>query len=250
MARFEITEGAPGQGKSLYTARLAKRVFLRNLKWAQKGNPVRFIWSNMKFSEAFEKYCTRTIWEIVRYQGKEYFYNPQEYCFIKYWTDSEKLVTLNDSDIIWDEIATELDARNFANLSVEMKRFLSQYRKRGLDIYANTQDFSMIDARARLMISNVRTLTKLFGSRDLSTTKPPPKTIWGMVLIRNVQNYREVDPEKKRYDWVPGFMFIEKSLVEIYDTRQDIPLGTPPPLKHEDRYCEDPDCGFHKTIHS
>jgi len=236
MAIFEITEGPPGQGKSLYTARTTRKLILRNRSWETKGNPRRLIFSNLKFSESFEK----------EFDG-----------YIRYWSDSSELVKLRDCDIIWDEIATELDARNWPNLSIEMKRFLSQYRKRGIDIYGNTQDFSMVDQRARLMISNVRTLTKILGSRDISTTKPNPKLIWGLVLIRDVVNYREIDPEKKKYDILPSFLIIEKSLVEIYDTRQDIPLGKPPPLRHEIRFCEhhkdvggDGDCDFCKTFHS
>jgi len=234
MATFEITEGAPGQGKSLYTARLTARLLERNARWYTRGNPKRPIWSNLKFSEEFEQ----------EWQG-----------YIFYWTDSDELTKLRDCDIIWDEIATELDARNFANLSVEMKRFLSQYRKRGVDIYANTQDFSMIDARARLMISRVRTLTKIMGSRDISTTKPPPKIIWGVVLIRDVENYRETAPEKKKYNFFAwSIMLIERSLVNIYDTTQDIPVGELPRLKHTEAKCEfygveGHKCSYTKVMH-
>jgi len=217
MATFEIVEGAPGQGKSLYTARLVFRLLQRNKRWYEKTQQRREIWSNLKFSEAFEREA----------EG-----------YLKYWSDPAVLVKLNDCDIVWDEIATELDARNWTNLSAEMKRFLSQYRKRGIDIYANTQDFSMIDQRARLMISHVRTLWKAIGSRDISTTKPPPRFIWGLIIIRDVTNYRETDPEKKKYGIVPSFMLIERELVELYDTRQDIKLGDPPPLRHSVRYCE------------
>lgn len=234
MAKFEIVEGAPGQGKSLYTARLTFRLLQRNKKWFKQTGIKREIYSNIRFSDEFEK----------KAEG-----------YLKYFTDPSEIVRLQDCDIIWDEIATELDSRNFAELSSELKRFLSQYRKRGIDIYANTQDFSMIDKRARLMISGVRTLTKIMGSRDISTTKPNPKHIWGLVLIRNVQNYREDDPEKKKYDLVPSFMIIDRELVSLYDTRQDIPMGKPAPLKHRELVCEfhgieGHDCSFRKTVHS
>lgn len=224
MAIFEIVEGAPGNGKSLYTARLAYRLYKRNLKWYKKTGIRRPIYSNLKFSQLFENEA----------EG-----------FIFYWSDVSELVRLSDCDVIWDEIATELDSRNFAELSVEMKRFLSQYRKRGIDIYANTQDFSMIDKRARLMISAVYTLNKIIGSRDISTTKPNPKYIWGLILIRRVLNFKEEDPEKKKYEFIPSFMLIERHLIDLYDTRQDIPLGKPAPLKHRELYCEDPNCKYH-----
>lgn len=236
MATFEITEGPPGQGKSLYTAKKAWELCERNSRWFARGNPKRAVWSNMKFSEEFEK-----AWDG----------------FIFYWTDTNDLVKLRNVDIVWDEIATELDSRNWINLSVEMKRFLSQYRKRGVDIYANTQDFSMIDQRARLMISRVCTLKKLVGSRDISTTKPNPKFLWGLIMSREVLNFRETDPEKKKYALVPTFFFIEKRLVAIYDTTQDIPLGKPPLLKHHVVYCEkhkdhggDGSCNFCQQRHS
>lgn len=229
MAKFEIIEGAPGQGKSLLTAKTTLELLKRNKKWHERGNPVREIWSNLKFSPEVENLYPN---------------------FIKYWTDSEQLCRLRDVDIIWDEIATEIDARNFANLSTELKRFLSQYRKRGIDIYANTQDFSMVDARARLMITNVKTLSKILGSRDLSTTKPPPKHVWGLVMVREVENFRETDPEKKKYGMLPSFFFIERKLVDVYDTRQDIALGEPPALHHEERRCSKPGCSHTKVIHS
>jgi len=236
MATFEITEGAPGQGKSLYTAKKTEELCRRNEKWFKRGNPKRTVWSNLKFSEEFEK----------RWEG-----------FIFYWTNTDALVKLRNVDIVWDEIATELDSRNWINLSIEMKRFLSQYRKRGCDIYANTQDFSMIDQRARLMISRVCTLKKLAGSRDISTTKPNPKFLWGLIMMREVLNFRETDPEKKKYALIPSFFFIEKRLVSIYDTTQDIPLGEPPRLKHHVVYCEhykepghDIKCNFCQIRHS
>ncbi len=231
MAHFEIVEGRPGQGKSAYTARMVKRLLIRNKKWFNKTGIKREIWSNIRFSDEFER------------EGEGY---------INYWADTQQVVKLRDVDLIWDEIATELDSRNYVNLSIELKRFLSQYRKRGIDIYANTQDFSMIDRRARLMVSQVSTLTKIFGSRDISTTKPDPKHIFGFVIIRQVINYMEDEPEKKKYEWIPSFMWIDRELISIYDTRQDIALGNPPPLKHEIRVCEihGKGCDFSKLYHS
>jgi len=234
MAIFEVVEGAPGQGKSLYTAQVALNLLRRNKKWAAKGFPRRQLASNMKFSPQFEH---------------------QAAGFLTYWTDTREICEMRDVDILWDEIATELDSRNWQNLTVELKRFLSQYRKRGVDIYANTQDFSMVDARARLMITSVQTLSKIIGSRDLSATKPPPKTVWGLCMRREVENFREINPEKKTYGWVPSFFFITKELVDVYDTRQDIRQGALPPLRHEIRYCEhygkaSGDCSFCKVVHS
>lgn len=227
MATFEIIEGQPGQGKSLYTARLAKTLCERNKKWFEKTGTVRKIASNVKFSSAFEE----------KYKN-----------FILYWADVNELIKLRDVDVLWDEIATELDARNYANLSNDLKRWLSQYRKRGVDVYANTQDFSMVDARCRLMITKVRTIRKLIGSRDPSATKPNPKYIWGVCLLMDVKNWRETDAEKKKYDIMSVRTFlIERADIELYDTRQDIAQSPYPPLKKITRIC--PEDGYTKTTY-
>lgn len=260
MAIFRIVEGAPGQGKSLYTARLSRSLLVRNKKWYEKqmaeyraalthyekalafrratgGSetdlpvPVepqkRKLVSNIKFSDAFEK----------KWDG-----------WISYWTRLDELHEVRHVDLIWDEIATELDARNWPNLSPETMRMLSQYRKRGIDIYANTQDFSMVDVRARLMITSVSTLSKLIGSSDPSATKPKVDKVWGVVLVRGVQNWKETQAEKKKYSVFDfSFFFIEKEFVDMYDTTQDIKHGGYPPFRHIARTC--PDCGFSKADH-
>jgi len=234
MATFEIIEGRPGQGKSWYTARMARKLLDRNKKWYDKTGILRPICSNVKFSTKFEDEAQN---------------------FISYWTNIEQVTKIHDVDLLWDEIATELDSRNYQNLSEEVKRFLSQYRKRGVDIYANTQDFSMVDMRARLMVTRVATLNKIIGSPDPSPTRPPIKRIWGLIMIREVGEILTDDPHNKKYLGIPSFFFIDKEDVEIYDTRQDIPLSPPLPYRHLVRQCEyhdDPGhiCDFTKVIHS
>jgi len=234
MATFEIVEGAPGQGKSLYTARLVRKLIKRNKKWYEKSGIIRMLYSNIHFSPSFLD------------ENKE---------FIAYWNSPLQLTQILDADGIWDEIATELDSRNFTSLPDELKIFLSQYRKRGVDIYANTQDFSMVDMRARLMVTRVATLNKIIGSPDPSPTRPPIKRIWGLIMIREVGEILTDDPHNKKYLGIPSFFFIDKEDVEIYDTRQDIPLSPPLPYRHLVRQCEyhdDPGhiCDFTKVIHS
>lgn len=232
MAVFEIVEGPPGQGKSVYTARKAVQLLKRNRRLFTKYGKKRLVASNIKFSADFE----------AEHRG-----------WLVYWASLDELIKLRHCDVLWDEIATELDSRNWPLLSADVKIFLSQYRKRGIDIYANTQDFSMVDARARLMITAVKTLKKIAGSPDISTTKPPPKVIWGLVWIRGVQNYKETAPEKKKYELLDffNFMIIEKELTAIYDTTQDIPASPPLAYRHRKRYCElhGISCDFSKTEH-
>jgi len=271
MAVFLVVEGNQGQGKSIFTARQVRRLLKRNKKYYEKmmlryekrlaawqyskdsfwktfvyateeqciqwdlDNPIptlpirRRIASNMKFSEAFE----------LEHEG-----------WFVYWTSLDQLIRFRHVDVIWDEIATHLDSRNWPNLSAEVKEFLSQIRKRGIEIYANTQDFSMVDARARIMITGVKTLNKLLGSPDPSVTKPEIERPWGLIFVRAVTNYKVTDPEKKKYsifDW--GFLIIERELTDMYDTTQGITMGDLPPLRHEDRYCEFYETPGHPCYH-
>jgi len=230
MATFEVVEGSPGNGKTLYTVRKVHELILRNMKWYDQTGIRRKVALNIRLSPEYE--ATFGDW-------------------VTYWSDTHEVTHLRDVDLIWDEIATELDSRNFALLSSELKRFLSQYRKRGVDIYANTQDFSMVDLRARLMITGVKTLTKIVGSRDISTTKPNPKYIWGLIMVRDVENWREVAPEKKKHGLIPDFFTISKKLTAMYDTREDIRLGEPAPLQHREFFCElhGKGCNYKITAH-
>lgn len=217
MAVFEIIEGQPGNGKSLYTARIARKLVKRNIKWFEKTGTVRLIYSNLKFSEAFEESATITIRTEV-----DGIWDTEKICLIRYWLNVDEVSKLRDCDLIWDEIATEMDSRTFSALSDEVKRFLSQYDKRGVEIYANTQDYSLIDLRARLFVTRVATMVKVIGSGRPSPTKPPVKRIWGLILVRDVVDWKATDPSKKVYQMVPNFFLIDREDVAIYDTRQAI----------------------------
>jgi len=214
MAVFEIIEGQPGNGKSLYTAKMVKRLVARNKKWYKKQGIIRPIFSNLKFSPEFEDFAT-----VIENEGSE---NSRKISLIRYWQTVDEVSKLRDVDLIWDEIATEMDARTFASLSDEVKRFLSQYDKRGVEIYANTQDFSLIDLRARLFVTRVATMVKIIGSRRPSPTRPPLKRIWGIILVRDLTDWKATDPSKKVYSLLPTLFFINKEDVAIYDTRQTI----------------------------
>jgi len=249
MAVFECVEGVQGQGKSLDASRLVRRLLQRNKKFYERQfnkdgtlkegltlRPKRQIACNIEFSDAFQA-------EL----GDYYLY----------WQDVRELCKLRHCDIIWDEIANDLDARNFAMLSNEVKRFLSRARKRGLDIYANTQDFDMIDKRARTMMKHVYRMRKLIGSPDPSATKPEIRRVWGLFWKREFLNFKDAtavqDFGKRKYSWFPaGVFFLHKEDIDMYDTTEDHVSGEYPPLEHAERVCErhGDGCDFKKTFHN
>lgn len=211
MAVFEIVEGLPGNGKSLYTARRVLGLLRRNKRWYQRSGVVRKIKSNLKFSPEFEELAGE---------------------FLSYWVSADEVSKMRDCDLVWDEIAAELDSRSFNTLSDDLKRFLSQYDKRGVEIYANTQDYSMIDLRARMFVTRVARVSKVIGSRRPSPTRPPIKNPWGLIVVRDAQDFRAEAATEKKFSVIPSeFFFIEKELTDLYDTRQDIlPTSLPPKI--------------------
>jgi len=221
-----IYSGKPGSGKSLKLADVASSILARNKRWYNSTGIRRQVVSNIKFSSWFEK----------EYEG-----------FIEYWSEPAELVLLKDKDIIYDEIATHLDSTQWQNTPLEVKRFLQQHRKRGIDIYGSTQNFGMVDISMRRLTDILHVCKKVMGSRNPAPTKPEVKHVWGIVWITQVEpeSYDSAEPVVEGHDWV----IITKKLIGVYDTKQEIQFGEQPALKHIERKCEKPWCGHVKTVH-
>jgi len=224
-----IFTGLPGAGKSYKMAQVAIDLLHRNKKIRKKYGIHRVIVSNIHFSEKIEK----------EFEG-----------YIKYWSEPAELIELRHVDVLCDEIATHLDSTQWANMSLELKRWLQQHRKFGVDIYGTTQDFSMIDKSMRRMTSDLKHLTKLIGSRDKSSTKPPVKHIWAVVSVKTLDPTTYEEENKVSLNTIPSFMFITKEGTQVFDTGQEIKAGEYPPLNHIDRHCGREDCSFHRVIHA
>lgn len=226
---ISVITGKPGAGKSLLLAKTMLDVLTRNKEWFEETGILRPIYSNLRLNNDLSK------------EFKQ---------FINYWDNPEQLIEIRDADVFWDEIATHLDASQYKDLPLEIKRWLQQHRKFGIEIYGTTQDFAMIDIAMRRMTSDLRILAKIFGSRDKSNTMPPVKRIWGLTLVRDMDpaTYKEDEKENKAYGL--GFLWITRKLTEIFDTTQEIKQGTYPALHHIERKCIDPRCPFRKVIHS
>jgi len=239
---ISIFSGLPGAGKSLKLADTVINVLYRNKKYYEKqlslfekgkrtDKPVlRKLYSNLRMSEQVEEY----------FSG-----------YIEHWSDLRELTVLRDVDVIIDEVATYFDARLWETLSLELRRWLAQHRKFGIEIYGTTQDFAQVDKAFRRLTSDLLYLTKLAGSLDISPTRPAPRWIWGLVLIQTLDPVR-YDEEKSKFGSVgilPRLMWISKRKTSVFDTRAEVKLSSALPLKHIERVCELPNCPFHKTQH-
>jgi len=237
-----IFTGLPGAGKSYKLARTAidmlyrnKRFYERQLARYERGDidtpPVlRPLVSNLRFSDEV----------VAEFPGQ-----------IFYWKDTAELISMRDVDVLWDEIAVDLDATHWANMSLELKRWLQQHRKRGVDIYGTAQDFAQIDKSMRRLCSDLVYLKKLIGSGDKSATRPEVEYVWGIIFSRSLDPVAYDESKSKQQAGVQGmsFMWLSRKLVDVFDTTQEIEAGKYPPMRHIERDCEVPNCPFHKVMH-
>jgi len=229
-----IFSGLESSGKSLKLASVVAGIAERNGKWYKKTGIKRPIVSNLFFSQEFYVYCTQQL-------------NVP----IVYWENLDQLIKYDNADIVIDEVGTYFDARLWADLSLDVRRWLTQGAKSGVEIYGTAQDFAQVDLAFRRLVNHLFHITKLFGSRRPSATKPPVKRIWGLCSIREL-NPREYKEDKKSFDstqLIPSFFWIERRYCEMFDTTQKIMRSRPTPYRHVEKQCELENCIFHRTLH-
>jgi len=237
-----IFTGLPGSGKSYKLGKTCIDLLYRNAKAYAQALAV---WEKGEQKQA--KPLPRVLYTNLKLSEEVEHEFPE---FIRYWTELRELTPLRDADVIIDEVATYFDARLWETLSLEMRRWLAQHRKFGVEIYGTSQDFAQVDKAFRRLTSNLLYLVKLTGSRDISATKPPPKWIWGICLVRELDPtvYDELK-SKFAATGIPKFMLITRQGTKIFDTRAEVKMSSALPLRHLERVCELPDCSFHKTMH-
>lgn len=237
-----IIEGLPGAGKSVTTAKASIALLERNLAWYKRSGVKRKLYSNIKFNDK--------IVESIIASALPDTHVVDLSDWVGYWDDPSELVQLRDVDIVWDEVATHLDSTQWANVPLELKRWLQQHRKFGIEIIGNTQVFPQIDISMRRLTNRVVTLFKPFGSRDPSPTAPPVRFIWGLILGWDVDPLT-YDENNRKTEVIPSSItWISEDLTSFFDTRQEITMGKYPPLKHIERACGNPTCTFHRVTHA
>lgn len=212
-----VYQGLPGAGKSMKMARTLIEVLYRNRAWQKKTGQTRLVYHNLLLSEAIQ----------------------EEFAdLLRPWSSVDQLCPLRNVDVFWDEIAAHLDATQWANMSLDLKRWLQQHRKFGIEIYGTCQDFAQVDVSFRRLTQYLFELRKICGSRDISATSPPPKYIWGLILKWGLDP-KSFQNEKQKFATAgfPSLLFLTREDVEVYDTTAEVPVGVMPPLRHTERRC-------------
>jgi len=226
-----VISGRPGAGKSLMLAQKMLDILKRNVQWHKKTGILRKVYTNLSLNPSLTK-------EFNNY--------------LTYWKETRELYKIVDADVFIDEIANYFDATQWKELTPDIKRWLQQHRKLGVEIYGNAQDFSQVDIGFRRMTSDLFYLVKLAASRDPSPTSPPVKFIWGLSAIYTISpvDYKEDQKENKaKFYW---FQFITREKTEVFDTREKIEESPLPPKRHLKLFCElGASCSehFEKVIH-
>jgi hypothetical protein len=148
-----------------------------------------------------------------------------------------------------DEIGNYFDSRSWQDLSLNVRRWLTQGAKCGVEIYGSAQDFAQVDKSFRRLVNTLYLVQNIVSSPRPSPTRPPVKHIWGIMLVSELdpQAYDEDKKVRKGLIKIPKVHFFERKFCEIFDTTQKIKRSLPAPLIHEERHCDH--CGLTKTLH-
>jgi hypothetical protein len=235
--KINVCCGLTGSGKTTWLSNRGLWLLRDNEKTSKKYPQLekRIVASNIKFSPwVEEKYG------LAENGGQIY-----------YWSDISDLERLRNADVLWDELAVELDSTQYALTPLSLKRWLQQHRKYGVSIYGTVQDLPMLDIAMRRLVHNVRYARKMAGTRDIAAGMPTPKFIWGVVLLRLLK--RECFAKDVSEYQFEGFLsseliIFDSKSVSAFDTTQEINKGKYPPLRKIVRVC--PEDGYTRTIYT
>jgi len=230
---INLDYGLPGQGKSYLAGKLILDLLQRNIYWHKKNiiKTKRFVATNIELSkeiqEAYEDYLI-------------------------YWNNLDKIPTLTNCDVVWDDMGWYIDARKWEKMPDSVVQWLRTHEHNGIEIYGNCQDTKDIDVAVRKLITNVREVRKIYGSERPADSKPPIKKIKGLISHHRV-SLEDLEKEKGRRMVIGRLAFwkdytrIKPSLCKIYATTQKFSKTEYPPFDHYIRKCSK--CTYEKTYH-
>lgn len=208
-----VYDGNPGQGKTYMLACDTLDLLDRNRIWYKKGKTktLRKLYTNMALHPDIE----------AQYPDQ-----------IFYWQDLAQLVSVREADIIFDDMSTYLDSQRYLDTPTRVKRWLRLHEHYGCNIYGNAQDFLSIDISVRRLITTVTNVRKMIGSRRPYATMPPVKYIWGVLMLREVDE-EEMDKERQKriFTGWPRIEFLKRSYCNVFDTTQELAQGDWPSLE-------------------
>lgn len=242
-----IWTGLEDSGKTLCMASMAGNILYRNAKWYEKQKKFAAKYGARAFQDEFKRPepIARPI--VYNCPFSDTFLNEAKRLGVptRKWKDLEQLIPMQGCDLFVDEIGTYFDSRTYANLPLDIRLWLAQASKMGVDMFGAAQDFAQIDISFRRLTTHLYLVTKLAGSMRPHPTRPPVKRIWGVCTVREMDpvSYDTSEGQNNSKGW-PWPFFIRRSQCELFDTTKRIEKSAPPPYKHVMRRCEVEGCKF------
>jgi len=224
-----IYVGLEGSGKSLMMAKESIDNVYRNARWFKLTGVKRPIVGNLAWSTKFKEFANSKNVDVIP------------------WQHISDLPNLSECDLYIDELATYFDSRLFADLPLNVRLWLAQAEKLGVQIVGAAQDFGQVDKSVRRLCKEVFEVNKIVGSRRPMKTAPSVKRPWGICSMWELKpnSFSGDQVEMKKKGFIPKFFLIKKEYLSMFETSQRVNLSEPPPLQKIVRIC--PEDGYKKV---
>jgi len=218
-----IFVGLEGSGKSLLMARESVQNVYRNARWYKKTGVTRPIMGNLAWSPSFIEFASSKGVPVLK------------------WQHLADLPKLSECDLYIDELGTYFDSRGFADLPLDVRLWLAQAEKMGVQIVGGAQDFGQVDVSFRRLCKEVYEVKKLMGSRRPMKTAPRVRFAWGVCLKWQLdpRSFDGDQAEMKHIGLFPMPFLISKKDLKTFDTSTRVNLSEPPPLQKIVRTCKE-----------
>lgn len=231
----KVFVGLESSGKSLLMSRELKENIKRNYKWKKYTGTDRPIYYNIAVSDELRDFAI------------------SKGVILKPWSNLWSLVDMYECDLYIDELATYFDSRFYSELPIDIRLWLAQAEKMGVQIVGATQDYFMIDISFRRLVKKLYEVKKVIGSPRPMQTAPKVKYIWGIIFIWELDarsatkagNQEEMKVVGGLLGNIPKVTFLRKKDTKNFHTQTRVKLSEPPPLRKYVRVC--PEDG-HKVV--
>lgn len=223
----KVFVGLESSGKSLLMSREFEENIKRNAKWRKMGLPVRPIYYNLAISDQMK--------DLAKKHGIP----------LRKWSNIYDLVKMSECDLYIDELSTYFDSRFYADLPLDVRLWLAQAEKMGVQIVGATQDYFMLDISYRRLVKKLYEVVKVMGSKRPMKTSPPIKFIWGMMFVWELDARSAAkagNQEEMKINSlfkIPHVTFIYGKDTKRFKTQTRVALSEPPPLIKMTRVCKE-----------
>jgi len=228
-----VYTGMPSAGKGVVLNLEIMRLLERNKKAAPRLGYLRPVYTNVEMSKSVK----------AQYGNGLQFFEL---------FDVEKYATFENCDVVIDEMATPFDSQHWDELPRSVKHWLRIHKHLGVEIYGAAQDFTTVDANVRRLTDHLYRVFKVVGSRRPTPMNPRVKRVWGLIVVREVDQSTKGE-EASKYAYTHGiflsrYIWLTRAKVRTYNTLQKFDGKILyAPLRHIERHCEE--CGKNHVKH-